>query len=111
MLLTMPLAHPGRTREVPGPGRRYRRSLIRSPTGDLDEGDVGIGQAAGVDDLAPGHDRREVVDDVPHVDVHRCSDLSGPLPEGDELARGRIAAQHDRVAGLRQADVFHPEVE
>ena len=53
----------------------------------------------------------EVVDDVPHVDVHGRGHDAVSVPEGDELVVLEVAAHHDVVARTGMADVLEAEVE
>src|SRR3954451_6871943 len=82
----------------------------RGRSDEIGEGDVGIGQAGQVGRLRRHHDGLELVDDVPHVDVHGRSDDAFAVPEGDELAALEVTTHHHRITGLAVADVFEAEV-
>src|SRR3954468_16424924 len=56
---------------------------VRSDEGG--EGDVWIDQPGQVSRLRRHHDGLELVDDVPHVDVHGRSHDASAVPEGDEF--------------------------
>ena len=58
---------------------------------------VGIGEAPVVDGDALADQSLDRVDDVPDVDVHAGHDAVAGQPEGDELARRRIAAEDDAI--------------
>src|SRR5688572_13895499 len=55
------------------------------------------GQLHGVDPAPRADQLLDLLVDVPDVDVHAGDDAPVREPEGDELAPGRIAAEHDLV--------------
>src|SRR3954451_17322015 len=85
-------------------GARRRRS------DEVGESDVRIGQPGQVSRPRRHHDGLELIDDVPHVDVHGRSDDASVMPEGDEFTTLEIATHDHGITGLAVADVFEAEV-
>src|SRR5947209_2841321 len=94
---------PAALRCAPAVARRRRSDEVA-------ESDVRIGQPRQVSRPRRHHDGLELIDDVPHVDVHSRSDDASAMPEGDELTALDIATHDHGVTGLAVADVFEAEV-
>src|SRR4051794_13187846 len=88
---------------APAVARRRRSDEVR-------ESDVRIGQPGQVSRLRRHHDGLELVDDIPHVDVHGRSDDASVMPEGDELTALEVTTHNHGITGLAVADVFEAEV-
>src|SRR5690606_3825264 len=98
------------------PIRRTHEGEVTGSMLELLEGHRGVGEPGEVDRVAGGsgaHEPPDLVRDVPHVDVHAREHAPLPHPQGDELARLAVAADHHLgvPCQLREARVLHAEVE
>src|SRR5664280_403918 len=84
--------------------------LPRCPLHEVGEGDRRVCQAAGIDAHRAAHECLHVVTLVPDVGVHGGEYAPVLEPEGQELASGPVAAQHDVVPLGCIPVVLHAEV-
>src|SRR5436305_919221 len=100
----------GAYRRPPAAPRCAPAVARRARSDEVGEGDVGIGQPGQVSRPRRHQDGLELIDDVPHVDVHGRSDDASVMPEGDELTTLEIATHDHGITGLAVTDVLEAEV-